>query len=137
MLGSPLVRTAVALAALLLLLVPLRSFTAARPAAAPPATVAATPASTVRLEIVATKFPFTFSVRHLGKILWQGESPAASIATGTRLPIPAEGVDLALRLDWPGEGMAAAKLILTRDGEDPVERTVWGDRTAEDVLTFP
>lgn len=136
MLGSPLVRAAVALAVLLLLLVPLRSFTAprARIAMAAPA---ATRETVAHLEIVSTKFPFTFSVAHLGKVVWQGTSPGAAVANDVRLPIPQEGIDLALEIAWQGGETAAAKLILSHDDNDPVERTVWGSGKASDVLTFP
>ena len=135
--GSPLLRAAVALAVLLLLLVPLRSFTTAR--AQKPVDIEAAPASKTpaHLEIVSTKSPFEFSVKHLGKILWQGSSAMESTSKDLTLPIPREGVDLALEIAWPGGGTAAAKLILTHDDNDPVERTVWGDGRASDVLTFP
>lgn len=138
--GSPLLRAAVALAVLLVLLVPLRSFTTAR--AQKPVAVAAMPASrtSAHLEIVSTKAPFQFSVMHLGKVIWKGNSATESAATDVTLSIPKEGVDLALKVDWPAPaqgGTAAAKLVLTHDDNDPVERTVWGDGSASDVLTFP
>ena len=135
--GSPLLRAVVALAALLLLLAPLHSFTTAR--AQKPAAVTAAPApeTPAHLEIVSTKSPFEFSVAHLGKVIWHGSSAAESTATDLRLPIPKEGIDLALKISWRGGGAAAAKLILTHDDGDPAERTLWGDGGAEDVLTFP
>lgn len=136
MLGSPLIRAAVAVAVLLLLLLPLRSFTAAHEPAAMAAT-ASTPETSTHLEIVSTKSPFTFSVEHLGKVIWQGRSEGASSATDVQLPIPAEGIDLALKMGWADGGTAAAKLILTHGDNDPVERTAWGDGSASDVLTFP
>ncbi len=136
MLGSPLLRAAVAVAVLLLLLVPLRSFTAPRAERV----MAATPAARVaraHLEIVSTKRPFTFSVSHLGKVVWQGTTPDAAVAKDVRLPIPKEGIDLSLEIGWQDDGTAAAKLILTHDDSDPVERTIWGEGSASDVLTFP
>jgi hypothetical protein len=134
--GSPLVRAAVALAVLLLLLVPLWSFTGVR-TAAPMAERAAQAETSAHLEIVSTKWPFTFSVSHLGKIIWSGSSSAASIEKDVSLPIPKEGVDLLLKMNWAGSETAAAKLILTHDDGEPVERTLWGAGTASDVLTFP
>ena len=136
MLGSPLVRAAVALAVLLLLLVPLRSFTAPRAQIAM-AAPAATRETVAHLEIVSTKFPFTFSVEHLGKVVWRGTSSIASVANDLRLPIPKEGIDLSLEIEWPDSGNAAAKLVVTHDDNDPVERTIWGSGKASDVLTFP
>jgi hypothetical protein len=135
--GSPLVRALVALGVLLLLLVPLRSFTTARakPAAAAPT---ATPAAETlaHLEIVSTRTPFTFAVSHLGRIVWQGAA-ASPAKTDIKLPIPPQGIDLSLSITWDGPGEAAAKLIVTHDDNDPVERTVWGEGAASDVLTYP
>jgi hypothetical protein len=136
--GSPLVRALVALGVLLLLLVPLRSFTTAR---AKPAVVApsATPAAETlaHLEIVSTKTPFTYAVSHLGKIVWQGTAAASPVETDVRLSIPPQGIDLSLSVTWNESGEAAAKLVVTHDNNDPVERTVWGDGSASDVLTYP
>lgn len=138
MTGSPLVRALVALGVLLLLLVPLRSFTTAR---AKPAVVApsATPAAETlaHLEIVSTKTPFTYAVSHLGKIVWQGTAAASPVETDVRLSIPPQGIDLSLSVTWNESGEAAAKLVVTHDNNDPVERTVWGDGSASDVLTYP
>ena len=137
MLGSPLIRALAALAVLLLLVLPLRSFTSMRlPEALPPV---ATPVAdaTAHLEIVSTKFPFAFSVKHLGKVVWQGNSAGASAETDVRLPIPEEGVELALSVTWTGAETGAARLGLSHDDRDPIERTVWGNGQASDVLTFP
>jgi len=136
MLGSPPLRAAMALAALLLLLVPLRSFTTARAAAATEA-AAPTPPSPVTLRITSTKAPFGFSVSHLGKDIWQGESKSESVEAALALPVPKEGVDLAVRVTWRDGGLAAAKVSFSSGGNDPVERTVWGNREAGDVLAFP
>lgn len=131
-------RALVALGVLLLLLVPLRSFTTARtkPAAAAPST---TPAAETlaHLEVVSTKAPFTFAISHLGKIVWQGTAATSPAATDVKLPIPSQGIDLLLSVTWSEPGEAAAKLIVTHGNNDPVERTVWGDGSASDVLTYP
>jgi hypothetical protein len=123
------------LAVLLLLLVPLRSFTAPRPQVAQPLTVAVHD-SVAHLEIVSTKAPFTFKVAHLGKTIWKGESAGDSTATDLKLPIPKQGIDLFVEIAWKSPGVSAAKLILTHD-DDSVERSIWGDGNAADVLTFP
>jgi hypothetical protein len=135
--GSPLLRAFVALGVLLLMLVPMRSFTSARArqAAAP----AAAPAkeTLAHLEIVSTKAPFTYAVAHLGKVVWQGKAAASPVATDLKLPIPPEGIDLSLTITWNEPGEAAAKLSVSHEDNDPVERTVWGDGSASDVLTYP
>jgi hypothetical protein len=137
--GSPLLRAFVALGVLLLMLVPMRSFTSARARQAVPAAPSATPAkgTLARLEIVSTKAPFTYSVSHLGKVVWQGKAVASPAATDLELPIPPEGIDLSLTITWNEPGEAAAKLSVSHDENDPVPRTVWGDGSASDVLTFP
>ncbi len=135
MLGSPLLRALLALAVLLLLLLPMWSLTSARaPAEAAPA--AADPASSARLELASSRSPFAFSVSHLGKVIWQGQSAGPSVAKDLQLPLPKEGVDLLLRVEWTGRELSAARLALTAEGRAPVERTVWGERVAEDVVTF-
>jgi hypothetical protein len=135
-LGSPLVRAAIALVVLLLLLVPLRSFTAARPAAEPVAR-AATPETRTHLEIVSTRVPFTYSVKHLGKVVWSGTATESPTETDLPLQIPEQGIDLGLSVEWTGAETSAAKLVLSHDELEPVERSVWGAGRASDVLTFP
>jgi hypothetical protein len=136
--GSPLLRAVVTLAILLLLLVPLRSFTTARsqPVALAPAATPE-PAETAHLEITSTQAPFHYVVEHLGKPVWQGDSPDADVTTDLQLPIPKEGIDLLLKVTWPGSGPAAAKLTLAHGDNDPVAQTVWGDGNASAVLTYP
>jgi hypothetical protein len=135
--GSPLLRAIVMVAVLLGLLVPLHSFTRTKsaPVAMPPA--AATKLSRVHLQIVSTAVPFTFAVSHLGKVVWQGDSPTSPVGKDVNIPFPKEGIDLAMDVKWPAGGTAAVKLSVTRDDEDPVAKTIWGDGAASDVLTFP
>jgi hypothetical protein len=139
MTGSPLLRALVALGILLLLIVPMRSFTSARARQAVPAAPSATPAkeTLAHLEIVSTKAPFTYAVSHLGKVVWQGTSAASPAAADVKLPIPSQGIDLSLSVTWSEPGEAAAKLSVTHDDNDPAERTIWGDGSASDVLTYP
>jgi len=136
--GSPLLRAFVALGVLLLLLVPLRSFTTARAKQADAAPAAKpTPETLAHLAITSTKTPFTYTVAHLGKVVWQGAAATSPAATDVKLPIPPQGIDLTLSITWSEPGEAAARLSLGHDDNDPVERTVWGDGSASDVLTYP
>lgn len=135
--GSPLLRAAIVLAVLLSLLVPLRSFTAARePVTVPPAAAETARESIVHLEIVSTKAPFAFEVKHLGEVVWKGDSLGESAEGDVKLPIPKEGIDLSVQVDWRVAGMAAARLTVSY-GNDSFERSLWGDGSVEDVLTFP
>ncbi len=136
MLGSPLLRAAIALAVLLVLLLPLRSFTAPR-ARAEVRHAEAAPERLAHLELVSTKSPFTYSVAHLGKVIWHGTSQESSAAADLKLPVPKEGIDLALDVEWTGPEMAAAKLVFSPDDGDASERTIWGEGKAADVVTFP
>lgn len=122
-------------AALLALLVPLHRLTMARP----DAVIAARPAradARVHLQITATAVPFRFEVAHLGAVIWRGESQATTAEGEVAMPFPPEGVDLALRASWTGGQTAAVRLAVSVDGEEPRERTVWGEGSAEDILTF-
>jgi hypothetical protein len=69
--------------------------------------------------------------------VWQGKAAASPVATDLKLPIPPEGIDLSLTITWNEPGEAAAKLSVSHEDNDPVERTVWGDGSASDVLTYP
>jgi hypothetical protein len=130
------VRAAVVLAALLLLAVPLRSVTSGRARVAPPAPPEAASEVPARLAITSTKTPFTYTVEHLGRVVWNGTATAGTVESDIRLPIPAEGVDLAVQIEWTTPGIAAAKITLAHGGESG-SRTLWGDGVAADVLTFP
>lgn len=123
-------------AALLALLVPLRSFTTTRAAPVVMPASAATEAESVHLQIVSTATPFTFSVSHLGRIVWQGESSTSPVEKDVSLPFPKEGIDLALDAKWTSGATGAVKLSVTRGDEDPVAQTTWGDGAVSDVFTF-
>jgi hypothetical protein len=123
-------------AALLALLIPLQRLTMARPQAVAAATKPPNASTTVHLRITATAAPFRFEVMHLGAVIWRGESPAATAEKEVAMPFPPEGVDLALKVSWAGEQTAAVRLGVSVDGNEPLERTIWGAGSAEDVLTF-
>lgn len=90
----------------------------------------------MHLEIVSTKAPFAFEVKHLGEVVWKGDSLGESAEGDVKLPIPKEGIDLSVQVDWRVAGMAAARLTVSY-GNDSFERSLWGDGSVEDVLTFP
>lgn len=108
----------------------------ARPEAAPVAAPMAAKERPARLAITATAAPFRFEVSHLGKVIWRGESATTQAESDVPLSFPAEGVDLALKADWAGGQTAAVRLAVSIDGNDPIERTIWGDGSVDEVLTF-
>lgn len=134
--GSPLLRAAIVIAALLLLLIPIRRLTVARSEAEPAAAPVVVAKKPVRLAITATAAPFRFEVSHLGRVIWRGESAASRADAEVPLVVPAEGVDLALKAEWAAGQTAAVRLAVSVDGDAPVERTVWGDGSVDEVLTF-
>ena len=119
-------------------LLPLRMLTTHRnPPANPVSEKAETPSeSSVRLVLTSTTFPFTFTVSHLGKVIWQGDSSGESIEKEVGLNFPPEGIDLSLEVKWRGEKTTAVKLAVTPKEGEPITRTIWGTRSASDVLTF-
>ena len=153
--GSPPLIAVLTLGFFVLLLVPLRHLTSAR---TPVATVPATPEtpgetaggpSAVRLEIASTRTPFSFEVRHLGKVIWTGE-----LAEGTprqeretAMEFPAEGVDLQLRGRWTADPvgsklpppLAAVRLTVTPADGTAHGKTIMAEGTAavDETLTFP
>ncbi len=137
--GFPLLRGVLAVAALLLLRVPLVHIT--KPAAALPALAAASekpnPKSTVQLELTATEAPFQFEVSHLGRVIWSGEATGHQARKEVAMDYPKEGVDLEIKGSWAREAtFAAIKLTVTREEGEPQEKTVWAAKAFDEVLTF-
>jgi hypothetical protein len=51
---------------------------------------------------------------------------------------PKEGVDLEYNVVWPpGTPLCAARLSVAANDAEPVEKTLWGTGTVDDVLSFP
>lgn len=137
--GSPILRAVLVLAVLLLLLVPLNHLTKPVTVAAPRAEASLPPATatTVHLELTSTR-PFKFELLHLGRVVWSGESTANQMRKDVSMEFPKEGVDLELKGSWPGEeSMAAIKLSVAPGEVQPVEKTTWGTKEFDEVLTFP
>ena len=136
--GSPLLRGILVLFALLTLLLPLRMLTTHRnPPANPVSEKAETPSeSSVRLVLTSTTFPFTFTVSHLGKVIWQGDATGDSIQKDIGMNFPPEGIDLSIEVKWHEDKTAAVKLEVTPKEGEPLTQTIWGTRSASDVLTF-
>lgn len=123
-------------AALLLLLVPLRSLTRPPAAVVPAPSRAAAESRPVDLELLATTGPTRFSVTHLGRVVWSGETNGAPATTRVALPWPAEGVDLGVEASWPGGGTGALRLTVTSDDANPQERTAWGDGSIAETFSY-
>jgi hypothetical protein len=134
--GSPLLRVLLVVIALLAVLWPLRSLTTHRAETAPTPQTASTPESNVHLVLTSTSIPFTFEISHLGKTIWKGEATESSVARDVKMAFPPEGIDLLVDAKWQGDKQAAVRLDVTPDDGDTMTKTLWGNGSVNDVLTF-
>jgi hypothetical protein len=139
--GSPLFRAVLVLGALLLLLLPLLRLTRGACTSASANIPSAGPIAEkmkVQFELLSSRVPFHFELRHLGKTIWQGESTEPEVKKEIEMEFPSEGVDLELEGGWrDGEQSAAAvKLtVIPRDGL-PRDKSIWAQKDFDEVLTF-
>ena len=136
--GSPILRAVLVFVALLLLAPLLWRLTRADPRnVQQPATQR--PAKNVKAEV-----RLTFStpamrvvIQHLGREVWQQLMPAAQETFTCEIPWPKEGVELHVLVEWPeGTRAAAMRVRVTAPDGTEHDRSVWGDASADDVLTF-
>ncbi|MEO6784815.1 MAG: hypothetical protein ABI318_01675 [Chthoniobacteraceae bacterium] len=77
-------------------------------------------------------------IQHLGRDIWSKASPALAENLSVEIPWPKEGIELHVLITWPGGTRnAAMRVRLTAPDGTEYDRTVWGDATADEVLTFP
>ena len=133
--GSPLVQAALVIVGLLLLLFPLHNLTQRHATIATP-TVAPRPTKQVQLALKTTA-PCRFQVSYLGQVVWEGsdDSTDKELTKNLDIDFPKEGIDLALDVTWETKGLAAAQISVTVD-ENEMHKTLWGQGSASDVLTF-
>ena len=92
----------------------------------------------IHLQLDATTVPKSVKVMHLGKVLWEETTPTAQMEKTLQLPYPEEGVDLRFQIEWPAEGpLAGMRVRLTDPTGTEHEKSIWGQGSAEEVLTFP
>ncbi len=135
--GSPLLRAAIVLLALLGLAPLVRHVTARQSAEAPsaPQPVAV---KAIHLAFSFTAQPKAVSVSHLGKQVWSKAGPASQEEFELPLPWPKEGIELLFQVEWPADApLAAMRVKLTDPADNELERSLWGRGVAEDVLRFP
>ena len=135
--GSPILRAVLVFIALLSLAPVLWRLTQADARTVQP--VAQQPAKNAKTEV-----RLTFStpamrvvIQHLGREVWHHLMPAAQETFTCEIPWPKEGVELHVLLEWPeGTRAAAMRVRLTAPDGTEHDRSVWGDASADDVLTF-
>jgi hypothetical protein len=136
--GSPLLRALLAFLAILALGYPLRRLTVASeaPREQPKAIVAE--AKEIGLRLTFTLVPKSVKVLHLGKEVWGETAPSAELERTLKLTYPDEGIDLQFLVEWPAEApLAAMRATLTDPAGDAHEKSVWGQGSVEEVVTFP
>ena len=134
--GSPLLRALIAFVLIALAGVPLWKLTTVDGAVAAPAQAEAS-AGPVSLRLTFSAPPENFAVSHLGKVVWAGASHGTDESGDLALPFPKEGVDLVVKVKWPGEAEGAVRLRLTDPDGNEHDKTVWGRGEMEEVVTFP
>ena len=136
--GSPILRAALVFIALLSLAPLLWRLTRAD------AHTVLQPAAQQPVKNAKTEVRLTFStpakravIQHLGKEVWSKASPTTEESFTCEIPWPKEGVELHVLVHWPeGTHSAAMRVRLTAPDGTEHDRSVWGDTTADDVLTF-
>lgn len=136
--GSPLIRGLLAFLFILLLGIPIWKLTGesaprlvAAPVSVPPAQKA-----TVGLRLSFTATPSTVKVLHLGQEIWSAMTPAQEVEQQLQLEYPEEGVDLQFDVEWPNDSLSAIKVVLTDPEGNQHERSLWGQGSISEVLTF-
>ena len=135
--GSPLLRALLAFAVIALAGVPLWKLTRGGDAVAAPARTAAADAQ-LPMRLTFSVAPRSFSILHLGAVLWADGTHGTDVTKTVALAYPKEGVDLLVKVVWPTDaGDAALRVRLTDPDGGEHDKTIWGRGEMEEVVTFP
>ena len=137
--GSPLLRAFLAFCCIAALGWPLWRLTHPAEATATPATtLPEAAAKAIDLQLEFTAVPKRFEVRHLEEAVWTEDAPQVSMERNVPLAFPEKGVDLVFHIEWPADApLAAVRVRLIDPAGDTHEKSVWGQGTVDEVLTFP
>ena len=134
--GSPILRAVLVFVALLALAPLLWKLT--RPVLADTVPQPQVKRATVEARLNFSATAARVTIQHLGREVWGKASPATVENFSAEIPWPKEGVELHVLVEWPeGTRNAAMRMRLTAPDGTAYDRSVWGDATADDVLTFP
>jgi hypothetical protein len=133
--GSPLVQAVLVVAALLLLLIPLHRLTH-REQRPPELSVVSAAPKQVHLAVRTTAIPCRFQIAFLGKILWAEAAETPELGKDFNIDFPKEGIDLVVDATWETKALAAIEVTLSLPDGSAIHKTLWGQGTASDVLTF-
>ena len=133
--GSPLTQALLVVAALLLLLIPLHRLTQ-REQRPPEQPKVSSPTKQVHLAVRTTAVPCRFQITFLGKTLWAEDASTSEQAKDFDIDFPKEGIDLVVDATWESKALAAMEITLSLPDGTAIHKTLWGQGTASDVLTF-
>jgi hypothetical protein len=133
--GSPLAQGVLVVAGLLLLLIPLHRLTQ-REQRPPPQPTVSSPVKQVHLAIRTTAVPCRFQIAFLGKTLWSQDASTPELAKDFDMDFPKEGIDLVVDATWESKALAAMEITLSLPDGTAIHKTLWGQGTANEVLTF-
>jgi len=92
----------------------------------------------IQLQLTSTTPLKSIKVLHLGTVIWNETNPNANMERALQLPWPGEGVDLRFQVEWEADvSFAGIRVQLTDPSGTLHEKSIWGEGTAEEVLTFP
>ena len=135
--GSPILRAILVFVALLALAPALWRFTRADARTVQPATQQAPKNVKAEVRLTFSTPAMRVVIQHLGREVWHQLMPAAQETLTCELPWPKEGVELHVLVEWPeGTRAAAMRVRVTAPDGTEHDRSVWGDASADDVLTF-
>ncbi|MGC1481908.1 MAG: hypothetical protein WA771_15520 [Chthoniobacterales bacterium] len=135
MTGSPLLRLALVVIALIALAIPLAQVASSPATTSSEESAGASPTPAVKrsvsLQLDVTAPPQDFGITLVGQ-------PIASDPTQpVTLTIPPAGADLVVSAKWPDAGPHAVRVRASEDGNPIAEQTFWAAESLEDVLTLP
>jgi hypothetical protein len=133
--GSPLTQAVLVVAFLLLLLIPLHRLTQ-REQRPPEQPAVSSPQKQVHLAMRTTAVPCRFKITFLGKTLWAEETTTPELAKNFEIDFPKEGIDLVVDAAWDTQALAAIEITLSLPDGSAIHKTLWGQGTASEVLTF-
>jgi hypothetical protein len=133
--GSPLAQAVLVVAALLLLLIPLHRLTQ-REQRPPEHPMVSSAPKQVRLAVRTTAVPCRFQITFLGKTLWVEDASTPELAKDFDIDFPKEGIDLVVDATWGTKALAAIEITLSLPDGTEIDKTLWGQGSANDVITF-
>ena len=136
--GSPLLRALLVFLAILALGWPLRRLTSASDAPREQPKTVAAEAKEIGLRLAFTHVPKSVKVLHLGQDVWSESVPVAEMQRALKLAYPDAGIDLQFQIEWPADApLAAMRARLTDPAGEAHVKSVWGQGSVEEVVTFP